>query len=265
LLLDFQVLNFNVILDSNLCSTYMIALIRKEINAFFSSIVAYIVISVFLTTTGLFLWIFPGEFNIPESGYAGLEPLFYLAPWVLLFLIPAVTMRSFAEEQKAGTLDLLLTKPISNLQIILAKFLSSLALVLISIAPTLIYYYSIIQLGEPQGNIDHAATWGSYIGLIFLSAVYVSIGIFTSVLTDNQVISFIAALMLTFLLFVGFDSISEINSFSNIGVVIRNLGINEHYKSMSRGVIDTRDIVYFLAVISIFITLTKWFLSNKAR
>lgn len=241
----------------------MYALIRKEIQGFFASITGYIVVIVFLVINGLFLWVFPGDFNILESGIAGLEPLFYIAPWLFLFLIPAITMRSFAEEKKTGTLDILLTKPISELEIILSKLLACLILVGVALVPTLVYYYTVIRLGNPVGNIDHGATWGSYLGLLFLALSYSSIGIFASILTDNQVVSFIIAIALCFFVFTGFDSVSELTDLQKIGAYISKLGINEHYKSMSRGVIDTRDLVYFLCLISVFTALTRWFLTNK--
>ncbi|NBC84390.1 MAG: gliding motility-associated ABC transporter permease subunit GldF [Bacteroidetes bacterium] len=241
----------------------MIAIIRKEISNFFSSLTGYIVIIVFLVINGLFLWVFPGEFNIMDSQYAGLEPLFFLSPWVFLFLIPAITMRSFAEEKKSGTLQLILTKPIGELELVLAKYFSNLVLVILALIPTLIYYISVIKLGSPEGNIDHGGTWGSYIGLLFLSGIYVSIGIFASILTDNQVVAFIIAVLITFVIFTGFDSIAEIPALESVSTTISKFGINEHYKSMSRGVIDSRDLVYFICTIAIFITGTQWILKVK--
>lgn len=243
----------------------MFAIVRKEINTFFSTVTGYIVITVFLIITGLFLWVFPGEFNIPESGYSGLEPLFYLAPWVFLFLIPAITMNAFTDEKKSGTLDLLLTKPIRPAEIIWGKFIASHLLVLLALVPTLIYYYTVVELGSPRGNIDHAATIGSYIGLVFLSAVYVAVGNFTSLISGNQVVAFILAVILTLVLFTGFDMIALLPGMQEAGAYLMKLGMNEHYKSMSRGVIDSRDVVYFLALIAIFHALAKWLLTNKKQ
>lgn len=235
----------------------MFALLRKEINSFFSTIVGYIVIMVFLTANSLFLWIFPGELNVLESGYATIDTLFIIAPWVFLFLVPAVTMRMFSEERKTGTIELLLTRPLSDLQIISAKFLAGLILVLFSLLPCLVYFISVYLLGNPVGNIDTGGTWGSFIGLFFLAGIYVSIGIFASSMTDNQIIAFILSLILCFFFFIGFESLSSIPIFQSVDHVIMNLGINEHYKSMSRGVIDSRDMVYFTVVMVLFLVFTK--------
>ncbi|MCK4287780.1 MAG: ABC transporter permease subunit, partial [Bacteroidales bacterium] len=169
----------------------MITLFRKEISSFFSSLIGYIVITVFLLINGLFLWVFPLEFNILDFGYASIENLFMLAPIVFLFLIPAITMRLFADEKKSGTIEILLTQPLTDLEIILAKYFAGLVLVLFSLLPTLIYFFSVYQLGLPPGNIDTGGMWGSYIGLLFLGASFVAIGLFSSSITDNQIISFI--------------------------------------------------------------------------
>jgi ABC-2 type transport system permease protein len=176
----------------------MIALLKKEIRSFLTSLIGYIVIAVFLIVTSLFMWVFPGSLNVMEAEYATLDTLFYIAPWVFLFLIPAITMRSLAEEQKEGTLELLMTKPITDLQIILAKYLAGLLVVVIAIFPTLVYFLSVYFLGNPVGNIDAGATWGSYLGLIFLASVYVSIGIFASSLTKNQIVAFLIAALISF-------------------------------------------------------------------
>ena len=176
----------------------MISIFKKELNSFLNSLIGYLIILVFSTLNGLFLWIFPGSFNLLDSGYASLGSLFYIAPWVFLFLIPALTMRFFSDEFKIGTIELLLTKPISELEIILGKYIAGLILCLIALVPTLIYVFTIYQLGHPQGNIDWGATLGSYIGLIFLSSVYISIGLFASSLSENQIVSFILSLFLCF-------------------------------------------------------------------
>ncbi len=241
----------------------MIALLKKEINEFFSTITGYIVIIVFLLAIGLFMWVFPGQNNVFDSGYATLDSLFTLAPWIFLFLVPAVTMRMISDEKKQGTMELLLTRPITDLQIVLAKYLAAVVLLIISLLPTLIYYYSVYQLGNPVGNIDSAGTIGSYIGLFFLVAIYAAIGIFTSSLTSNQIIAFILAMLLSFIFFMGFDFLSSMWIFSSIDTTVSELGINAHYKSMSRGVIDTRDIVYFLSVIILFVFLTKTIVQSR--
>jgi ABC-2 type transport system permease protein len=241
----------------------MLSLLKKEISGFFSSLTGYIVIIVFLLINSLFLWVLPGNYNIPESNYASLEALFVISPWVFLFLVSAVTMRLFAEEKKSGTLELLLTKPLSELQVILAKYFAALVLVLLSILPTLIYFLSVYLLGNPVGNIDTGGTWGSYLGLFFLAAIYTSIGIFASSITDNQIIAFIVSAGLSLLLYIGFDTISMLNIFSNHEGFIAGFGINEHYKSISRGIIDSRDIIYFVGVAAIFILLTRTVLQSR--
>lgn len=241
----------------------MLTLFKKEIRAFLSSLIGYIAISVFLLLVGLFLWILPTGSNILNNGYAGLDALFSLAPWVFLFLIPAITMRSFADEKKAGTIEFLLTKPLTDLQIILAKYFASVTLVLFSLLPTMIYYYTVYRLGNPVGNIDSGGTWGSYIGLFFLAAAFAAIGVFASSLSDNQIVAFILAVFLCFFCYIGFDFISGLELFDKMDDVILSLGINDHYMSMSRGVIDTRDVVYYLSLTSIFILLTKTMLESR--
>lgn len=234
----------------------MIYLLTKEIAAFFSSLTGYMVIVVFLVVNGLFMWIFPGDTNVLESGYATLDTFFMMAPWVFLFLIPAITMRSFAEERKSGTMEFLLTKPLTYTEIVLAKFLGAVALVLLSIIPCLVFYYSVSALGNPPGNLDKGAIAGAFIGLFLLAAIYASIGVFASSLTNNQVVAFVLALIACFVLYIGFDSLAMLPVLSN-NTFILNLGINEHYKSISRGVIDSRDLIYYLGMITIFLILTK--------
>ncbi len=241
----------------------MYQLLHKEISSFFNSLTGYIVIAVFLLSTAMFLWVFPGEFNILENGYASLDPLFVLAPWVFLFLLPAITMRLFADEKKSGTIELLFTKPFTDFQIIFAKYLSGLLLGLFSLIPTLIYYFSVYLLGSEIGNMDAGGTWGSYIGLFFLASIYVAIGLFSSSLTENQIIAFLLAVILSFFFYIGFESISSISFLEPVSEFILNLGINEHYKSMSRGVIDLRDVIYFLSVIALFLFLTKTVLESR--
>ena len=185
----------------------MFALYLKEIRSFLTSITGYVVILVFLITTGLFLWFFPSDFNILDYGYANLDGLFIVAPIVFLFLVPAITMRTFSEEKKSGTIELLFTRPISDLKIILAKFFASVTLIIISIIPTIVYFISVYQLGFPIGNLDMGSIWGSYIGLVFLGAVFASIGVFASSITDNQVISFILAIIVSAFLYLGFEFI----------------------------------------------------------
>ena len=241
----------------------MLSLFQKEVLTFFSSLTGYLVVTVFLIVTGLFLWVIPGEMNILFSDYSSLEPLFYLAPWIYLFLIPAVTMRLFAEEKKSGTIELLLSKPLTEFQIVSAKYMAGLALVFISILPTLLYYFSVSQLGNPVGNIDHGATCGSYIGLFFLAALYVSIGVFASSLSDNQIVSFVIAVLLCFLFYYGFEALSSVSALKGIANGLAFMGINDHYKSISRGVVDTRDVIYFISIIISFLYFTRFVLNSR--
>ncbi len=241
----------------------MYSLFVKEIRSFLSSLIGYIVIVVFLLAISLFMWIIKGESNVLDSGYANIDTLFAIAPWVFLFLIPAITMRSFADEKKSGTIELLLTRPITDLQIILAKYFAGFILVLISLLPTLVYYYSVYILGSPKGNIDAGGTWGSYVGLLFLGSSFVAIGIFASSLTDNQIISFILSLALCFFCYTGFEMISSLSLFGKTDTFIQALGINLHYNSLARGVIDTRDVVYFLSFNAFFVLLTKTVLESR--
>ena len=241
----------------------MYALFRKEINNFLSSLIGIMVVVVFLLITGLFLWVFRSDFNIMAYGYANLDSLFILAPWVFLFLVPAVTMRFFAEEKRTGTIEMLLTKPLSDWQIVCAKYLAGIALVLLALIPTLIYYISVSQLAMPVGNVDHGGIWGSYIGLFFLSSAFVSIGVFCSSITNNQILAFILSVFLCGFLFIGFEFIYSMSLFGKVDLFIQQLGMSAHYSSMSRGVIDTRDLIYFLSVIVLFLSLTKLTLSSR--
>jgi ABC-2 type transport system permease protein len=241
----------------------VLTLLKKEISSFLSSLIGYIVITVFLLINGLFLWVFEGDFNIFGMGYANLDGLFMIAPFVFLFLIPAITMRLFSEEKKSGTMELILTKPLTELEIVMAKFLSGLILVIFSLLPTLVYFFSVYYLGLPKGNIDLGGMWGSYIGLLFLGASFVAIGMFASTLTDNQIVSFIIAVFLCGFLYVGFDFIYSFDLFGKVDLLIKSLGINDHYISMSRGVLDTRDMIYFLGIIALFVLLSKFSIERR--
>lgn len=241
----------------------MFTLLKKEINGFLNSLIGYIVMIVFLLMLGLFLWIFPMQFNILDNGYANLDGLFLLAPFIFLFLIPAITMRSFADEKKSGTLELLMTQPLTEMQVILAKFFAGLILVIIALVPTLIYYLSVYLLGLPAGNLDSGSIWGSYVGLLFLGAAFVAIGIFSSSLSDNQIVSFILAVFISFFVYMGFEFIYTFVVSGKMGLIIQSLGINAHYSSVSRGVIDTRDLIYFISVVALFIMLTKLKLESR--
>ncbi|MES2381524.1 MAG: gliding motility-associated ABC transporter permease subunit GldF [Bacteroidota bacterium] len=240
----------------------MLSILKKEIRSFLSSLIAYVVIIVFLIATGLFMWVLPDN-NVFDLAYANLDTLFSMAPWLFIFLISAITMRSFSEEKKNGTIELLTTKPISDLQIILAKYFAGVILVLFSLIPSLLYFYTVYQLGAPAGNIDIGATWGSYIGLFFLASCFVSIGLFASVVTDNQIVSFILSMFLCYLFYNMFDLLADFKLLGSWDSLIAGLGINAHYESISRGVIDSRDILYFISFIILFIYATKTVFSSR--
>lgn len=232
----------------------------REIKSFFGSPIGYLVIAIFLLLNGLFLWVFDGEYNILESGFVDLSPFFTLAPWILIFLIPAVTMRSFSDEKKQGTIELLLTKPLSIWQIVNGKFLGAFLLIVIALVPTLVYVYVISSLGAPEGNIDLGSTMGSYFGLLFLIAAYTAIGIFTSTISDNQIVAFLLAVFLCFVFYYGFEGIANYSKgFEN---AIARIGMNYHFKSMSRGVIDTRDVLYFVSLAFLFLSFTVFKLKS---
>lgn len=241
----------------------MYVLLKKEFSNFFASPMGYIAIGVFLVITGLFLWVFPGTYNILDSGYASMGGLFELAPWLYLFLVPAVTMRLFAEEKRTGTIELLLTRPLTKASIVLSKYFAGVLLVLFSLLPTLVYFLSVYLLGDPVGVMDVGGTWGSYIGLFFLAAIYVAIGIFASSLTDNQIIAFILSSVLCVFLYCGFDLVASMVLSGKTAALISSIGINSHYESMSRGVVDSRDVIYYLVVICVFVFLTKEVLERK--
>lgn len=240
----------------------MLAIYQKEINAFFSSLIGYIVIAVFLTIMGLFLFVFP-ESSLLEFGYASLGPFFTLAPNVLTLIIPAICMRAFAEERQTGAIELLVTRPLRDIEIIMGKFLACLTLVLIALLPTLLYYFTVYQLGIPdKGNIDAGGTFGSYLGLVFLSMAFVAIGLFASSVTSNQIVSFVLALALTFWCYFGFDLLSSLFD-GGVALWLQSLGMQDHFRSLGRGLIDSRDVVYFLSVTAFFILLTVLSLERR--
>jgi ABC-2 type transport system permease protein len=241
----------------------MFAIFRKEITGFFSSLTGYIVIIVFLLINSLFMWVLPGEWNILDNGYAGLDSLFFLSPWIFMFLVPAVTMRMIAEEKRLGTIELIYSRPITERGLIYGKYFASVVLVLLALLPGIIYYFSVYRLGETPGNLDQGGIIGSFIGLFFLASVYASAGIFASSLTDNQVIAFILAVFLCFILFMGFDSFAYLPGLKKLDEFVIRLGINEHYKSISRGVIDIKDVIYFVAVAIFFNELTRFHLVSR--
>lgn len=233
----------------------MIAILRKELNLFFASPIGYLVILVFLLANGLFLWIFKGDFNILNAGFADLNSFFFLTPWFFIFLIPAITMRSFSDEIKLGTIEILKTKPITDWQIVIGKYLGSFILIILALIPTITYVYTINQLGNPVGNLDFGTTVGSYFGLLFMASAFTAIGLFTSTLSNNQIVAFILGIALSFFMFYGFEAIADLNLINNYQ--IENIGMYAHFKSISRGVIDTRDVLYFISITFFFLYLTK--------
>ena len=241
----------------------MFSLFRKEITSFFGSITGYLVAFVFLIANGLFLWIFPGNYNLLENGYASLNPYFSLAPWIFLFLIPALTMRLLAEEKRSGTLEILITRPYSLFQLVWAKYMAGFALVMLCLVPTLIYFYSIYSLGNPMGNWDSGAAWGSFIGLFLLAALYVALGLLASSLTDNPVFAFITAFFLCFFFYSGFDFIAAMDVPLPVKTFFLNLGISKHYNSVSRGVVDSRDMLYFVLLTGFVLVVTSQLLCRQ--
>jgi ABC-2 type transport system permease protein len=240
----------------------MYSILKKEIRSFLSSLIAYVVMIVFLVAIGLFMWVLP-EYNVFDMGYANMDTLFSMAPMVFIFLISAITMRSFSEEKKSGTIEIITTKPLSDMQIILGKYVAGVVLVIFSIIPTLIYFYTIYQLGATKGNMDIGATWGSYLGLLLLASCFVAIGIFSSAITDNQIVSFIVSMFLCYCFYSIFDLLANFNLLGSYDSMMAALGINAHYVSISRGVIDSRDLIYFLSFITAFIWGTKTVFSAR--
>jgi ABC-2 type transport system permease protein len=238
----------------------MIQVFAKEFNSFLNSLIAYIVIGAFLTGIGLLMWVFP-ETSVLDYGFADLDTLFSMGPYVFIFLIPAITMKSFAEEKKMGTLELLLTKPLSDWNVVLGKFLAAWALVFLALIPTVMFYYSVYRLGNPVGNIDSAGVLGSYIGLALLAMVFCSIGLLASSLTSNQIVSFILAAFLCFLVYLGFDSLSSFGG--NAALTVKQVGILYHYESLSKGLIDSRDVIYFFSVTGLILLTTKVVISSR--
>ncbi|MBC7554515.1 MAG: gliding motility-associated ABC transporter permease subunit GldF [Taibaiella sp.] len=237
----------------------------KEINSFFSSIVGYVALLVFLIACGLFLWVIP-DYSILGYGYAAMDRFFELAPWLLLLLVPAVTMRSFADEFRSGTIEWLSTKPVTTLEIIMGKYLATLALIFFALLPTLIYVYTIANLALPDNTPDAAGIIGSYIGLFFLAASFAAVGVFCSSLTGNQIVGFLISLLSCYLLYSGFEHLSRLPDLSSgIDYYLSMAGMEFHYNSISRGLIDTRDVIYFLSVIVLFVALTRFSLSGRTR
>ncbi|MBV6646112.1 MAG: gliding motility-associated ABC transporter permease subunit GldF [Cyclobacteriaceae bacterium] len=240
----------------------MIEILKKEINEFLNSLIAYVVIGVFLTSIGLLMWVFP-DTSVLDYGYASMEPLFSMGPYVFMFLVPAITMRSIAEEKKTGTIELLYTLPFTNLQIILGKYLAGFSLVVFSVLPTVVYYFSLSALGNPPDNLDTSGIVGSYIGLILLGGVFTSLGLLSSAVTENQIVSFVLASFLCFMFYAGFESLAAIDIWGDWAYYLEQFGILFHYNAMSRGLLDFGNLAYFLGVIAISLSLTHFTLAAK--
>jgi len=234
----------------------MYSVYLKELRSFLSSLIAYVVMLFFLTATGLFIWVLP-DFNLFDQGYANLDTLFSMAPWLFIFLISAITMRSFSEEKKSGTIEILTTKPVTDLNVILGKYFAGLTLVLFTLLPTFIYFISVYYLGSTVGNIDSGAFAGSLIGLFLLAACFVALGIFASAITDNQIVSFVVSMFLSYVFYNLFSLIADFKLLGSLDAFVYGLGIDAHYQSISRGVIDSRDLLYFISFVVIFIWATK--------
>lgn len=234
----------------------MFAIFKREVRSFFTSPIGYLIVGSFLLLNGLFLWVFKGEYNIFDYGFADLGNFFLLAPWIFIFLVPAITMKSFSEERKMGTLELLLIKPISAWNLVLGKFWGAFFLCIIAVVPTIIYVFAISSLGIVEGNYDLGVVLGSYFGLLFLIAAYTSIGIFSSTLSDNQIIAFLVGILVCFLVFNGFDAIASLFANGGTQQILAGLGARSHFDSIARGVIDTRDLVYFISLTVLFLYLT---------
>ncbi len=243
----------------------MLAIFKKEIRSFFTTPLGYLVVGLFLLLNGLFLWVFDGPYNLLEYGFADLSNFFAIAPWIFLFLIPAICMRSFSEERKLGTLELLYIKPTSLWQIVLGKFLGSSALVLIALIPTVLYGYAISELGTTTGNLDLGLIWGSYFGMIFLIFAYVSISLFVSSLSENQIVAFLVSVLLCFSLFYGFEAIASLIDNATLALGVKSIGMKAHFDDMANGIIDSRDLIYFLSVGYLFLFLTQVYLKTKER
>jgi ABC-2 type transport system permease protein len=241
----------------------MLRIFLKEINSFLDSLIGYAVVVVFLVAMGLLMWVFP-ETSVLDYGFADMDTLFTLGPFVFIFLVPAITMRSFAEERKMGTLEWLLTKPVSEAEIVVGKFLAAVCLVVVALIPTLIYYVTLYRLGNPVGNIDTSGVIGSYIGLVLLGAVFCALGILASSLVANQIVAFLLAAFLSFILYTGFESASGLVADGNAALLIRQLGLQYHFESLSRGLVDSRDLVYFLTLGGTLLLGAKTVLSSRS-
>lgn len=238
----------------------MYQIFKKELNSFLDSLIGYIVIGVFLTATGLFTWFFKD--NILDFGYADMNLFFQISPFIFLFLIPAITMKSFSEEVKSGTIELLFTKPLSKWQIVIGKYMASCFLIFLSLLPTLLYYYSVFQLGNPPGNVDSAAVFSSYLGLFLLGCVFASMGVLMSSFTDNQVTAFVLSFVACLILFYGIGQFAQLPFMGDFGYTFNQLALDYQYKALGKGLLDSKNIIYFLSVIFTALWITRLKISN---
>ncbi|MEO1218967.1 MAG: ABC transporter permease [Bacteroidota bacterium] len=240
----------------------MFCILQKELNAFFGALAGYAIVGFFLVLMGLLLWVFPTT-NLLDTGYADLRPFFEIAPYVLMFLVPAITMALLAEERKLGTWEILRTSPLSVSQIIWGKYLASLLIILLTLLLTSVYYFSVYQLASPVGNVDTAVTLGSYIGLAWVGAAFAALGLGTSTLTESQLVACLLSVLLCFLLYQGFDAWTTLQTWKRYSLVLAQLGIHYHYQALSKGVIDLRDVAYFLSLIILTLLTSRWILLRK--
>ena len=241
----------------------MITLYKKEISIFFSTIIGYLIIGLFLLISSLILWHDISEINILDNAYASMDSFFSIAPLIFLLFIPSVSMSVFSEEFNTGTIETLITKPISSFEIVTAKFFAVLSLVIIAILPTITYVISIYFLGETTGNLDLAAVVGSYIGLLLLSSIFASISVYASSLSSNQIVAFILAMIMSSFFFFGFDILSQLPYLQIVDLILQKIGISYHYNMMSKGLLKVSDLVYFMSVSLLFIKLTEVVIKNK--
>jgi|TARA_B110000483_G_scaffold54360_1_gene67715 ABC-2 type transport system permease protein len=241
----------------------MLAIAKKEFNAFFQSSTGVLIICTYLGLNGIFLWLLDVPFNLIESGYAQLDGLFMLSPWVFMFLIPAIGMKMISEEKRSGTIEWLFTKPVTEWQIILGKWIAGMLLVVFALIPTFIYAITLYNLGNPIGNLDFGSLAGSYIGLLLLASGYLAISLFASSITENSIVSFVTGVLFCLFFYIGFEQIANLNALKFSALFWMKLGMNEHYTSISRGVLDFRDVVYFIALSYAFLSASKTILKSR--
>ena len=239
----------------------MLAILKKELNLFFATPIGYMVIAIFLLINGLFLWVFKGDFNILDANFADLNSFFFIAPWFFIFVIPAITMRTFSDEIRLGTIEIIKTKPISTWDIVIGKYLGSLLLISIALIPTMTYVYTISQLAATPESIDYGSIIGSYFGLLFLASSITAIGMFSSTLSNNQIVAFIMGLAFSFFMFYGFEALDELINSESFD--LKNIGLYSHFINIGRGVIDTKDLLYFMSVTFFFLFITKTNFDHK--